>query len=663
MNFQIILFLFCAGLFTLNAQQPGSLDVSFNPGTGANNVVNCIRIQQNGKILIGGDFTSYQGITRNRIARLNADGSLDPTFNPGSGVNGEVKCIVIQPDGKILIGGNFTVCNGNPRNRIARLNSNGSLDASFNPSSGSNNEVLDMALNSTSGKITVVGSFTEFNGIATGRIVRLNSNGSIDPSFNSGIGSNNAITSIILQTNGKLIIGGNFDTYNGISRSRIARLNVNGGLDFTFNPGTAANTLSIVNAIIHQPDGKIIIGGDFGTFNGVTLNRVARLNTDGSLDNTFNPGVGANLDVYTMALQPDGKILIGGNFTTYNGNVLNRMARLNANGSLDTTFNTGLGFTTGANFVFVSEIAILNDGQALVAGSFTRYNGISRKRMAKLHAYRNIYTDSAIVTGPSSAAVHATVVSGGGAPITARGFCFNTSGNPNLSDSTTLNGMGLGSFGQVLNNLAPGTTYYVKAYGTNSIGTSYGNELSFITQYSAPSLITDSVTDMAFFTAKVYGNVLSNGGSAISSRGFCYNTTGSPSLSDSIKTANGSLGNYSRQLNALASNTTYYVKAYATNNVGTAYGNELSFTTAGLGLNSPNIPKLRVFPNPATDVVYVECPIGSHIKLLDLQGRLLQSFITESIQAGLNLAAYAKGSYVLQIEHQSFVSRQKVVKH
>src|SRR5207248_1147872 len=148
---------------------------------------------------------------------------------------------------------------------------------------------------------------------------------------------------LAIQPDGRILMGGSFSVYNGTTRNSIARLNTDGSLDTTFTVGTGAN--NAVFAIAIQVDGRIVIGAHFTSFNGTARNRITRLNSDGSLDTTFNIGTGANSAVRAIAVQPDGRILIGGQFTTYNGTARNNIARLNADGSLDTTFNVG----TGAN--------------------------------------------------------------------------------------------------------------------------------------------------------------------------------------------------------------------------------------------------------------------------------------------------------------------------
>jgi len=356
----------------------GSLDATFNPSTGSNNVINSLALQNDGKIIIGGQFTSYNGISKNYTARLNTNGSLDTTYNLGSGSNYYINTTIIQPDGKIVIGGAFHTYNGTVRNLIARLNYDGTLDVNFNKGSGANHVIRETNIQ-PDGKIIIVGDFTAFNETERNCIARLNEDGSIDTTFNPGIGVNFPIYTSCLQLDGKVIIGGEFFSYNGITKNYITRLNNDGSLDTTFNNGTGAN--NYVFKTILQPDGKIIIGGDFTSYNGTTRNRVARLNTDGTLDTSFNPGLGASDDVWTIALQPDGKIIIGGSFTDYNGIARNRIARLNPDGTLDATFNPGSGVNS-----FLNTISIQSDGKIIIGGWFTDYNGITVSRIARLNS-------------------------------------------------------------------------------------------------------------------------------------------------------------------------------------------------------------------------------------------------------------------------------------
>jgi uncharacterized delta-60 repeat protein len=374
-------------------QRAGDLDRSFNYGRGMNYQFNqgygsggfvwSIKTQPDGKIIVAGDFTSYNFLTQNHIVRLNADGSLDPTFNIGTGANNIVITTALQPDGKIIIGGVFTTFNGIARNRIARLNANGSLDETFNPGLGANGYVVRSTILQPDGKIIIGGDFTTYDGTDRSRIARLNPDGSLDTTFNPGTGFNrlSSVISTTLQPNGKIIIGGSFRTYNGTPASGITRLNPDGSLDNNFNTiGTPIRPNVWTTTL--QPDGKIIVGGGFNVAGDTCCNFIVRLNANGGEDITFNPGTGAGEVVYSTALQPDGKILIGGVFPSFNGTPISRIARLNVNGSLDTSFNPG----TGANAVILA-ITIQPNGKILIGGEFSNFNNLSPRYIARIHGF------------------------------------------------------------------------------------------------------------------------------------------------------------------------------------------------------------------------------------------------------------------------------------
>ena len=250
----------------------GTLDEGFDPRTNA--PVRCIAIQDDGKILLGGQFTSLQpngapsAVLRQYIARVHADGRLDDAFDPRAGFT--LRCIAVQPDGRIVLGGSFTTLSAAnvPRNYIARINASGTLDTGFNPS------------------------------------------------------ADNTVYSVAVQPDGKVLLGGDFTslrpngTGTAVARNRVARVNANGTVDTAFNP--AAN--GVVRTLAVQTDGKVIMAGDFTALqpNGAAAQtprgRIARLHPDGSLEAGFNPG--ANYNVFSVALEPGGQILLGGEFTS-----------------------------------------------------------------------------------------------------------------------------------------------------------------------------------------------------------------------------------------------------------------------------------------------------------------------------------------------------------
>jgi uncharacterized delta-60 repeat protein len=374
----------------------GTLDTSFDPG--ANAEIICLALQADGKILVGGSFTTLGGggtgrTARNRIARLNPDGTLDTTFDPGA--NGEVDALAIQADGQILVGGAFTTLGGGGttvRNHIARLNSNGTPDTSFDP--GANNNVLALAVQ-PDGKILLGGDFTTVGGGGTGttpraRIARLFANGRAEASFDPG--ANDHVKALVVEADGQILVGGDFTTFGGggsgmTARNHIARLNLDGTLDTSFDPG-ANQTAVIVLAV--QADNKILVGGTFTMLGGggsgiYTRNFIGRLYADGTLDNNFDPG--ANSSVRAVALQPDGKTLLGGDFTTLGGGGIgttarSRLGRLNPDGTLEGSFDPGANNT-------VQALVVQADGKIVAGGSFTTLgNGgtTARNRLGRLNA-------------------------------------------------------------------------------------------------------------------------------------------------------------------------------------------------------------------------------------------------------------------------------------
>lgn len=366
-------------------------DSSFNVGgTGTNGAVLAMLRQADGRLLIAGNFTTYNGISRARIARLNADGSLDLSFDPGTGVNGTVNAMVLQPDGRIVLGGAFSQVNGISRQRIARLNADGSLDLSFDPGpNGFGGQVRGIAVQAD-GKLLVGGDFNSYNGMPVARIARLNSNGTLDAGFDPGQGASAGVYAIALQNDGRVLIAGAFNSVNNTPRNRVARLNANGSLDTSFDPGAGLG--NTVHALALQPDGRILIGGQFTT----PHNRIARLNANGSLDASFEPGAGANGLVRAVILQPDGRVLIGGDFTQFGGQWHRGVARLNANGSRDAGFTTGGGNTGPAGSIY--GIAPEVSGRVVIAGLFSAFSGSPAGNIVRIAPDR-VFADR-FQTGP-----------------------------------------------------------------------------------------------------------------------------------------------------------------------------------------------------------------------------------------------------------------------
>jgi uncharacterized delta-60 repeat protein len=404
----------------------GTLDTAFNPN--ANGIILSIAVQPDGKILAGGYFTNIGGQTRNRIARLDATTGLADSFNPDS--NNAVGAIAVQADGKILVGGSFNGANsiggqarnymarldpatglsdsfdphaalvvdeivvqadgkilvaggfasigGQVRNRMARLDPATGLADSFDPNA--NSYVLGIAVQAD-GKILAGGEFTSIGGQARHNIARLDATTGLADSFDpSANGADSAVFAVEVQTDGKILACGSFASIGGQARNYIARLDATTGLADSFNP----NANGVVFSIAVQADGKILAGGGFNGANsigGQTRNRIARLETDGRLDQTLDLSEVGTV-VLATAVQPNGKILIGGNFTSVLGVARNNMARLNPDGTLDTAFDPN---ASGPDaYSYVNTIVVQADGRILVGGTFTSIGGELRNRIARL---------------------------------------------------------------------------------------------------------------------------------------------------------------------------------------------------------------------------------------------------------------------------------------
>jgi uncharacterized delta-60 repeat protein len=372
---------------TATATVPG-----FNvAGTGFNGPIYAVVAQADGKLLVGGGFTAYAAAAPDYLLRFNPDGSLDSSFNPGgTGFDGYVQTVAVQADGKLLVGGYFTSYNGNAAapDQLLRLNADGSLDSSFNPGGTGFDGPVNIVVVQADGKLLVGGNFWAYNGNAAApdHLLRLNPDGSLDSSFNpGGTGLDSFVQTVAVQADGKLLVGGAFTVYNGNAAApdQLLRLNADGSLDSSFNPGGTGFD-GLVNIVVVQTDGKLLVGGDFRSYNGngAASGGLLRLNANGSLDSSFNSGgtgfsssffffIGGG--VQTVAVQADGKLLVGGRFTSYNGNAAapDYVLRLNANGSLDSSFNPGGRGLDGE----VLTVAVQADGKLLAGGIFSAYNG------------------------------------------------------------------------------------------------------------------------------------------------------------------------------------------------------------------------------------------------------------------------------------------------
>lgn len=331
---------------------------------------NAICIQSDGKIVVGGQSGLYDGSNYySLIKRFNVNGTVDESFTSlkFSGNNsGHIRDIKQQSSGKLIVVGHFTSVDGSTHNRIVRLNTNGTIDETFNSGTGFNSTVLYIKILSDD-SILIGGIFGSYNGDSYNNMVKLDLDGNIDSTFSNNLSFNSNVYAIEEDSSGGIYVGGWFN-------NRIAKLNSDGTTDNGFDPGTGFNDR--VNVIRIQEDGKLIVGGWFNQYNGSSCNPgVVRLNTDGTVDNSFaSEGTGINnydgYSVQDLKIQSNGKIVVGGWFVGYNDLVQGRIIRLNTNGTKDSTFVTGTGFSDR-----VQRIEIDSSGNIFCVGFFYTYNG------------------------------------------------------------------------------------------------------------------------------------------------------------------------------------------------------------------------------------------------------------------------------------------------
>lgn len=429
--------------FVANAQ---THDASFAPLITGPSVVYASIKQPNDKLILAGAITALgTAAIPGGMVRLNADGTIDNSFNVGTGPDVRVHALALQADGKILVGGSFTKFNGQPANRILRLNSDGTVDNTFAVSTSISNNPLEanpveaIAVQADN-KIILLGAFTAFNGQTAKSIVRLNADGTKDNSFTPppieflGPGWGDGRFALRIQPDGKILAGSYFTHVGGVEKKYLVRLNADGTLDNAFMTNLGTGFDSHVTSIDLQSDGKIIVGGRFTRVNSVTPNRnqVVRLNADGTLEATFHADAGFNNgnSVQSVRVTTGDKILVAGNFQSSE----KRIIRLNSNGTPDVGFDPGTGFeNTTTGFSDVKETFFQNDGSILTVGNFNLYNGATRINVARLGDTGGL--DATYAPNPSGpASVYKAVVLSSGKILLCGNFLFvNGSYRPGIA--------------------------------------------------------------------------------------------------------------------------------------------------------------------------------------------------------------------------------------
>jgi uncharacterized delta-60 repeat protein len=406
-------------------------------------------------------------VTRNYVARLNADGSLDTGFNPNAETS--VQSLAVQADGKVLIGGFFITMGGSTRNYVARLNANGSLDTGFNPNA--NNPVYSVALQAD-GKGLIGGLFTAVGGAPRNYVARLNTDGTVDTGFNPN--ANNTVFGFAVQADGKVLIAGDFTTMGGVARNRIARVNADGSLDTSFNPD--AN--STVTSLAVQADGRVLAGGAFSTMGGSTRNRLSRLVNDPATQSLTTPdGTRARWVRGGTAPELVGVVFEQSLDDGTSWSLLGAGARVGVTANWELT---GLSLGLGSKVRATGRTA---------AGRYNGSSGLIRQEyvVAPTVTAPTVTTPSATSITTTGATLGGNVTGDGGAAITERGVVYSataTNADPLIDGTgvTKLTATGTtGVFIAAVTGLTQGTGYSYKAYATNSNGTTYTTVATFST--------------------------------------------------------------------------------------------------------------------------------------------------------------------------------------
>lgn len=395
----------------LNAQV-GSVDPSFNvyddgsygnlQGLVGNAYV--MKPDGNGNIYVGGSLTSFNGVAVNNLIRITMSGALDVTFNTGSGFDSDVNDIIVQGN-KVVVGGMFSTYNGSTANKIIRLNADGTVDGTFNMGTGFSGSSVRSFDVDASGQIYVAGSFSAYNGFSQGGLVRLQSDGTVDPTFAIPAGLGSWVYDVLVQSNNKVIVGGVINNYN-TNLNGVVRFNSDGSLDTAFDSQLDFN--SSIAVVYEAPNGNLYFGGTFTSIGGSTsIQEVARYDANGILDATFNVNP-INTGNVRGVLEIGGEVYIAGasqytQKTTLTGNVI---ANHNESGNYCMIYLSGdllLGGTGGmfrvdpstmleelliegggASSGGIAHIHMLSGDKILIAGSFEYFNGFPNQEICRL---------------------------------------------------------------------------------------------------------------------------------------------------------------------------------------------------------------------------------------------------------------------------------------
>lgn len=658
-------------------------DPSFNSITGANGTIWASCLQADGKIVIGGEFTNYNGISSQRLARINSNGSIDNSFNIGLGFNGIVWVVDVQSDGKILVGGSFSMFNGVSCSGIIRLNIDGSRDNSFNPPQLIN--VRSIKIQNSNGIL--------IGGLFSSKIVRLTNSGASDQSF--VFASPNILTSVLdieLQADGKILIGGGVWHPN---RS-VYRLFSNGAIDNSFLADQSVSSVA-ARTIAIQPDGKIVVGGDF-TFSGGN-GYIARLMPSGARDFSFAAGSGTNGIVWTSNILPGGLILLGGAFTSYNGNSQQRnLMVLNNDGTINTQYNFGTGFS-GLAPSGVLSVTIQPDLKIIAGGEFNNFNGSNRNRLVRIS---NPTLSLSIVTQPVSASVcqgasHTFSVNASGTSPIAYQWLFNGNGISS-SNGNSITVVNPGNYSVIVSNSSGSITSNTAVLSNSSSPVEPSNPSCYL---KASHICRNTSGDRFFKLAWSSGagskrlvvvspNPINH--FPISGQSYTANSVygmGQDLGNNTYVVYNGSSDSVSVSFgpsfmtrsffavfdyNEVCGNTNYLVSSFPTGFIEAKIPSQLCESSVDLESQKSDTPtdqnldtnRIRIFPNPSNgrfNIVFPNNYSGNKIqfRIIDTTGKEVYTDSFENLEISLDLGRLSKGLYLVEASNGVDLSTGKLI--
>lgn len=582
--------------------------------------VNSIGLQLDGKILIGGTYRTGNSQEIGILKRVNTDGTEDSTFTLDVNPN-NIYSINIQPDGKAIVAGNWERDPHGGEHTyvqfIARLNLDGSTDNSFIH----NNKYIKSAFSIyattllSNGQVLAGGHFEEINTYSINNVALLNSDGTLVGNFNQGPGVNGIVRTTAVQSDQKILIGGQFGNVQFTPRSHIARLLPDGGIDTSFDPGKGTN--GTVYAIVVQPDGKIIIGGEFTSYDTDTVKNIVRVNADGSIDYSFQTTVDGI--IYSLELQSDNKLIVGGNFSLVNDDDRFSLVRLNADGSIDSGFDR-LFPTAETNGNEVRTSLILPNGQIMVGGSFSTNGKYNLVRLNSDGAVDPAFTSSNHLVRDVARQPDGKLVVVGGSPgywaTSATGFVsrVNLDGSIDTTWSRTIGP-----------DIDPFYTVTLLSSGQVLVGGEFGwipeGVTSYITLFDSTGHVDSS------FVGNVDGPV--------------YTTQGV--INDKV-IIGGSFHNYT---------------SVVRNNIARIYAPNVVPT--GIKIHS-NSPTFIVYPNPAESFLNaINLKQGSVITIRNITGAVIYSEKVMNDRASINVSNYANGIYFMTEQNKDGISTQRFI--